>query len=242
MSKFNKDSNAYTIGFLAVLALVVALMLGMLNQLLKPMVDANIKLDTRKKILMSCVSDPNSIAAKEGDWINSTYESAISGILINEAGDTVAQEVPEGSYNFRDEVKNKGASRQIPIYSYTDENDSTYYIVQMIGMGLWDEVNGYLCVGSDWNTIKGVAFDHKGETPGLGAELVKPWFTNQFINKKLFDEEGNYVFKVYKAGKYVSGENGVDGMSGATLTTEGVDIMIRETVKMYSSKFNPVNL
>lgn len=242
MSKFNKDSNVYTIGFLAVLALVVALMLGVLSQSLKPMSDANIKLDTRKKILMSCVSDPNSIAAKDEGWINSTYEDGISGILINVNGDTVAQEVPEGSYDFRNEVKNKGEARQIPIYSYTDENDSTYYIVQMIGMGLWDEINGYLCVGSDWNTIKGVAFDHKGETPGLGAELVKPWFTSQFINKKLFDEEGNYMFKVYKAGKYISGESGVDGMSGATLTTEGVDMMMRETVKMYASKFNPVNL
>ena len=82
----------------------------------------------------------------------------------------------------------------------------------------------------------------KEKLPGLGAELVKPWFTSQFINKKLFDEEGNYAFKVYKAGKYISGENGVDGMSGATLTTEGVDMMVQATVEMYASKFNPVNL
>ena len=242
MSKFNKDSNAYTIGFLAVLALVVALVLGVLSQSLKPLTDANIKLDTRKKILMSCVSDPNTVATKDEGWINNTYENSISGVLIDVKGDTVSDVVPEGSYDFRNEVKNKGEARQIPIYSYTDDKDSTYYIVQMIGMGLWDEINGYLCIGSDWNTIKGVAFDHKGETPGLGAELVKPWFTSQFINKKLFDEEGDYAFKVYKAGKYISGENGVDGMSGATLTTEGVDMMVRATIEMYASKFNPVNL
>ncbi len=73
MSKFNKDSNVYTIGFLAVLALVVALVLGVLSQSLKPLSDANIKLDTRKKILMSCFNDPNAIATKDEGWINTTY-------------------------------------------------------------------------------------------------------------------------------------------------------------------------
>ena len=136
MSKFNKDSNAYTIGFLAVLALVVALVLGVLSQSLKPLSDANIKLDTRKKILMSCFNDPNAIATKDEGWINSTYENSISGILIDVNGDTVADVVPEGTYDFRNEVKNEGEARQIPIYSYTDEKDSTYYIVQMIGMVL----------------------------------------------------------------------------------------------------------
>ena len=160
---------------------MVALVLGVLSQSLKPLSDANIKLDTRKKILMSCFNDPNAIATKDEGWINTTYENSISGILIDVNGDTVADVVPEGTQTSRNEVKNKGEARQIPIYSYTDEKDSTYYIVQMID---WNGAMGrnqrLSPIGSDWNTIKGVAFDHKGETPGLGAELVKPWFTNYY--------------------------------------------------------------
>jgi Na+-transporting NADH:ubiquinone oxidoreductase subunit C len=236
---FNTSSNQYTIGFLAVMVVIVGLSLALVSSALEPTIQANLKLDERTKILKSVFPKDASEEAKffTADFVNSTYEANVKAQLINFNGEVVADEVPEG-FDYRAESKKAPTQRVLPLYTYTDDEGTLVYVIQMIGLGLWDEINGYLALNEDKKTIRGVAFDHRGETPGLGAEIVKPSFRQQFVNKNLFDEKGNFDFTVHKAGKYVAGDqNAVDGISGATITINGVDAMVESTVAAYQNFF-----
>jgi Na+-transporting NADH:ubiquinone oxidoreductase subunit C len=233
VSKFNTTTNSYTIGFLAVMVAIVGLSLAFVSSALEPTIQANIKLDEKKKILSSIF--PEEAASFSDAEVNEIYNNNVKAVLINSKGEIVAESIPDG-YDFKANSRAKEDERLLPLYIYEDEK-AKVYVVQMIGLGLWDEINGYLALADDKITISGVAFDHKGETPGLGAEIVKPKFKNQFPGKQLFDN-GKYKFEVFKAGKYEAGNNfGVDGISGATITVNGVHDMVYSTVNLYENFF-----
>ncbi len=238
MPKFNTSSNGYTLGFLAVMVIVVGGALAFISSALQPTIDANQELDRRKKIMKSILSLTEE---QEGEmlteeFVNSSYDEKVTGILVNYAGDVVEESIP-AKYDFRKDMKNKDKAQEdklYPVYIYTD-GDEKVFVYQMIGMGLWDEINGYLALNEDQETIQGVAFDHVGETPGLGAEMVKNKFREQFYDQSLFDADGNYDFVVYKAGKKPKDGKGVDGLAGATLTTDGIDAMVAKVKDDYSN-------
>ncbi len=113
----------------------------------------------------------------------------------------------------------------------------TLYIIPVSGSGLWGPIWGYVALEEDWNTISGVVFDHKGETPGLGAEITTPAFTGQFTGKRLFDDAGRLVgITVLKgAGASRGNDHAVDAISGGTITSRAVENMIRATLAEYKS-------
>lgn len=238
MPKFNTDSNGYTLGFLAIMVIIVGGALAFISSALQPTIDANQELDRRKKVMKAILSlseeEENEVLTKE--FVNGEYEGKVSGILVNYQGEVAAEEIPS-TYDFRKEMKDNTISQEdklYPVYIYED-NGSQVFVYQMIGSGLWDEISGYLALEADQETIKGVAFDHVGETPGLGAELVKNKFREQFYNQKLFNEQGNYDFVVYKAGKLPKDGKGVDGLAGATITTDGIHAMLEKTIDNYAN-------
>jgi len=238
VAKFNTDSNGYTLGFLAVMVVVVGGTLAFISSALKPTIDANIELDTKKKIVKAIMALPEAEEASTltTDFVNSEYDNKVKGFLVDYNGEVVEETIP-ATYNFRNSMKDKSVSieeKLFPVYTYED-NGETVYVLQMLGLGLWDEINGYLALQSDKKTIKGVAFDHVGETPGLGAEMVKHKFTDQFKGQSVFNTEGVYDFEVYKAGKLPTDGKGVDGLAGATLTTVGVDEMVKKTISNYNN-------
>ena len=101
--------------------------------------------------------------------------------------------------------------------------------LRLDGKGLWGPIWGYAVVSEDGQTLKGVSFDHKSETPGLGAKITEEAFLNSFKGKKLYDKDGNFVsVRVLKPGtcSEIANENRVDAISGATLTSKGVDEML----------------
>lgn len=107
------------------------------------------------------------------------------------------------------------------------------------GKGLWGPIWGYAVVSEDGQTLKGVSFDHKSETPGLGAKITEQSFLKSFEGKKLYDKDGNFVsVRVLKPGtaSEIAAENRVDAISGATLTSKGVDKMLEqlETISLSS--------
>lgn len=107
--------------------------------------------------------------------------------------------------------------------------------IRLDGKGLWGPVWGYAVLTDDATTIKGVTFDHKSETPGLGAKITDEVFQNSFKGKKLYDKDGNFVsVRVLKAGRdpEVAAENRVDAISGATITSRGVDEMMNAQLRM----------
>lgn len=103
--------------------------------------------------------------------------------------------------------------------------------LRLDGKGLWGPIWGYAVISEDGQTLKGVSFDHKSETPGLGAKITDEAFLNAFKGKKLYDKNGNFVsVRVLKPGTSpeIADENRVDAISGATLTSKGVDEMLGE--------------
>lgn len=101
--------------------------------------------------------------------------------------------------------------------------------LRLDGKGLWGPIWGYAVISKDGQTLKGVSFDHKSETPGLGAKITDEAFLNSFKGKKLYDKNGNFVsVRVLKPGTSpeIADENRVDAISGATLTSKGVDEML----------------
>ena len=114
-------------------------------------------------------------------------------------------------------------------YRVICSDGTTGTAVRLDGKGLWGPIWGYAVVSEDGQTLKGVSFDHKSETPGLGAKITDEAFLNSFKGKKLYDKDGYFVsVRVLKPGtaSEIAEENRVDAISGATLTSRGVDEML----------------
>lgn len=112
--------------------------------------------------------------------------------------------------------------------------------IRLDGKGLWGPIWGYAVLSEDGKTVKGVCFDHKSETPGLGAKITDEAFMKSFEGKKLYDKDGNYVsVRVLKPGTSaeVAEENRVDAISGATITSRGVDQMMKEELVLEINHF-----
>ena len=123
-------------------------------------------------------------------------------------------------------------------YSIICADGSKGIALRLDGKGLWGPIWGYVVLTEDGTTIKGVAFDHKSETPGLGAKITEAAFMKSFEGKKLYDKNGNYVsVRVLKPGTSpeIAKENRVDAISGATITSRGVDEMMQSSI--HNSQF-----
>lgn len=136
-----------------------------------------------------------------------------------------------------EEKKKPENERNLPVFVYEDKGEK-FYIVSVRGKGLWDEIWGNIALKSDLETVAGVSFDHKGETPGLGAEIKdnQSW-VNQFVNTSVF-RDGEYVGVNVRKGKAKDKKYEVDGLSGATVTGNGVTDMLRSGIANYEPYFN----
>lgn len=121
-------------------------------------------------------------------------------------------------------------------------NGATKYILPLSGKGLWGGIGGYLALDADKNTIYGVNFNHESETPGLGAKIVEMPFREQFEGKHIRNAAGEVVsVAVLKAGKHAEGQEQVDAISGATITSSGVSTMLEVNLGEYAEFLNELN-
>jgi len=133
-------------------------------------------------------------------------------------------------------IQKERQERLLPVYESVREND-TVYIFPLYGKGLWGPIWGFVALQSDMNTIYGAVFDHKGETPGLGAEINLPWFESAFNGKKLY-EDGKFVsVEVVKGGTSDDNPHGVDAISGGTITSNGLEAMLYDNLVSYERFF-----
>ncbi|MGB0274509.1 MAG: NADH:ubiquinone reductase (Na(+)-transporting) subunit C [Flavobacteriaceae bacterium] len=135
------------------------------------------------------------------------------------------------------EIKKDANEQRFPLY-VANVDASTYYIIPLRGAGLWNAIWGYIALNEDKNSIKGVVFDHQGETAGLGAEITQQWFMNRFIDEKIFNTSGDLVgISVSKTNNDPNDtdkdDHEVDAISGATITGDGVSDMIIERLQHY---------
>ncbi|HHH52227.1 MAG TPA: NADH:ubiquinone reductase (Na(+)-transporting) subunit C [Bacteroidetes bacterium] len=136
----------------------------------------------------------------------------------------------------KNEFKKPFEDRILPVYIYKSKNNEKIYIFKLFGKGLWDEISGFISLKQDLNTVDGVSFDHKAETPGMGAEMKdNPKFKAQFSGKKIFDNTGKLVSINVRKGGAVDPEHDVDAISGATLTSNGITDMLRSSFENYNN-------
>ncbi len=226
----NTNTNSYTLIYAVIMTLVVAILLAGVATSLRPIQAVSEALDKKNSILQAVLPDVTKDQAEQ------LYKERITEIVVAENGSEVSGK-SAFDIELKKEYRKAGADRSMPVYMYKDGQEMTY-IMPLHGAGLWDEIWGYVAIDKDFKTIKGVSFDHKGETPGLGAEIKDAsWFKSQFIGKKLTDASGKYQLKVLKGKGNKLTEGTVDGISGATITGDGVGDMIEKGYGSYSAYF-----
>ncbi len=229
MSKINTNTNGYTILFLVLMVIVVGGVLATVSSLAQPIIDKNVELDNKSKILASVKFEG------EGQEVLTEYNDKIKAIAVNSEG-KILKGVDGYSIKLKNEYKKPLEERQLPVFIYSKGKQKNY-ILPLIGLGLWDEVNGYVAFNRDLRTLKGAAFDHVGETPGLGSLITEPKFEDQFNDAIVYTKEKEYVLKVWKQGKSPGGKSNIDGLAGATLTTDGMENMLSNCIPNYESYF-----
>lgn len=241
-------SNSYIFKYSAVMVIVVAALLSAAAILLQPAQDRNIKVEKIQDMLMSANIESTPENAEE------LYDKhIIKEVVINEAGEEVGV-FSNGKFisgdkrafttDLKAELKIKqdaelGKTTQKPVFPLfiCIKGNDTLYIIPMQGNGLWGPVWGNMTLKSDFSTIEGISFGHKGETPGLGAEISTPIFEDQFPGKKILDDNGEFtsvsIVKGGVANSNIDPVHGVDAISGGTITSMGVDAMIRSNLSNY---------
>lgn len=231
----NRQGNTYTIIYSVVLVAIVGVVLSVVYQALRPQQVENIDNDTRRQILAAALITPG-----EGESVADLYHQHIqSAFIVNSEGDTVSNDADKAfKVNVAMEVKKPAAERQLPVFVCSTDQ-STKYIVPVYGAGLWGPIWGYIAFDDNGDTIYGAYFAHQGETPGLGAEIEKPAFSNQFKGKNIFASDGAFQsVEVVKSGhEPKDGKAWVHAISGGTITSQGVQKMLSNSLEPYSAFF-----
>jgi Na+-transporting NADH:ubiquinone oxidoreductase subunit C len=136
------------------------------------------------------------------------------------------------SVNMKKELAKEVSARNLPIYECKLDNGELKYIIPMRGKGLWGPIWGYVALNEDKKTIYGASFDHQAETPGLGAEISQDFFTKQFAGKEIL-KNGTVTFEVVKGKAAPGNKYAVDGVSGGTITSKGLENMMLENLGAY---------
>lgn len=237
-------SNTYIFIYSVVLVIVVAAVLSFTAFSLKDKQNANVRIEKMQNILNSIgiQSDTKTAEADYNKYIVETFIVKPNGeklpYIVVKEGKSV-DTVTAFDIDMTKLYKLDRKDRTLPVF-VANKNDSTFIILPLRGKGLWGPVWGYISLSEDINTVSGAVFDHKGETPGLGAEISKEKFSSQFKDKQIFDESGNFTsIKVIKGG---AGDNihGVDAISGGTITSTGVNNMLDTCLSGYVKYFESI--
>ena len=230
----NKNSNVYTIIYSIVLVAVVGVVLSVVYQALRPKQLENIANDTKKQILASA-----RISPEKGETVSSLFDQHIvSSYIVDAAGNRVDNSENPFDINVAIEFKKPADRRLLPVFECTTDN-GLKYIVPVYGAGLWGPIWGYIAFDQNGNTIYGAYFGHEGETPGLGAEIEKPAFQDQFEGKDIFASNGDFTsIAVVKSGKEPQGKAWVHAVSGGTITSQGVQKMLYDSLEPYTAFFS----
>jgi len=236
-----QQSNTYIIVYSAVLTIILGLLLSGSAQVLGPWQQEAIALDKKKQILGAVIS-AEEIAAMSPEQVNAFYSSRISSTVVDITGKEVTAEgVSAEKVEIAKDYKKPAEERTYPVFIYHAEGNPEAvesYIFPMYGAGLWDAIWGYLALDTDLNTIKGITLAHAAETPGLGARITEAKVQGRYVNKKIFDESGSLVTVMMQKGEnkdYSSDPHKVDGMSGATITGNGVNNMLKAYMGCYEA-------
>jgi len=229
--KVNKDNTGYIFLFTFLLIGAVAVILSLLATSLAPQISKNNEIKKQMDLLASIGVESTRGNAKE---LYNEYIGTNESYVINYKG-----EVQKGLQAFDIDIRTQHRDKSItdeakkyPLFIATKDGQ-TLYIVPMVGKGLWGPIWGYVSLKDDKRTIYGVSYDHQGETPGLGAEIKQSFFTDRYLAESVADENLNFTaIKIVKDGSGAQPQK-VDGITGGTITSKGVEEMVNRTMEIY---------
>ena len=236
--KINTNSNGYIIVYSIVMVLIVAFLLAFVSKVLQTKSDANVAIDKKSQILASL-----NIRNLPSEQIEAKYsEVIVADEVLNSKGDIVKEGKSKDADGFA--MSSKDITEDcLPLYVCNVEGE-TKYVIPVYGMGLWGSLWGYISINSDGKTVFGAYFSHQSETAGVGALIAEEKFQSQFKDKVAFGDNGEVLLSVVKIGKKVEGlptDSRCDAITGATLTSNGVDSMIKSSLKGYANIFKNKN-
>mgnify|MGYP001197541467 CR=1 FL=1 len=247
----NKDSNAYTITFAIILVVIVGGLLALIANGLKPIQDENLK-NEKKQYILNCLPGNKSITRDEagdkfaefvkqrlilnydGEVVNNTLLNSENAVDDKNPNDAFSVDLLKEYKTIKDVNK-----RNYPLF-ICKVGQKTYYVAPVMGKGLWAAVWGFIALDENGDQIEGAVFDHKSETPGLGAEITQDFFEDQFIGKLISNENSYRPVEVNKPGNPLN-DYQVDGISGGTFTSVGVEEMMDRTLKVYHKYIKNIN-
>jgi len=239
-----RQSNYYVILFSVILTVVLGGLLAATSVGLGPIQQKSIELDTKKQILGAVMN-----VTSEMDVIE-TYDKVIKSEIVNYQGNTVTEnsdgeKIEAEDVNVEKEFDKDAEDRLYPVFKFYGKeggDEIQSYILPVYGNGLWDNIWGYVALDTEGKTIEGAVFAHAGETPGLGARITEEAVQARFEGKKLYNDQGELVSVQMLKGESNPesklDEHHVDGMSGATITGNGVNAMLKNYFKHYQSYFD----
>ncbi len=224
MAKLNTNSNSYIIAYATIMVVVVAFLLAFVSSSLKETQEKNVTNDVKSKILTTLHIEAEDVEA--------VYAEKVTDYLWD---GTSLTEVPAEDFQTDYNPEIKAGRFHVFVANVDGENK---YVLPVYGMGLWGPIWGYIALNADKQTIFGAYFDHQGETAGLGAEIKdsKEWQA-KFEGKKVTDGE-TVILGVKKASEKPDPTCEVDAVTGATLTSNGVNDMLKDGLANYLSFFN----
>jgi Na+-transporting NADH:ubiquinone oxidoreductase subunit C len=239
----NTDTNKYTILFAIGMVIVVGSLLAFTASSLAPNIDVNKRLEKQQNILYAMGINENTsssakfVSTEKAPDLFKQYiveQIIIQGGNISSSEDAYLIDVKKQQANSK-----AGIERKLPLFVGEKENEK-FYIAPIRGKGLWDAIWAYVAMDENM-VIQGAYFDHKGETPGLGANIKERFFMDDFIGEHLM-ENGNFkgitVSKSNADPKNVDKmDYEVDAIAGATITGDGVAAMIKSELKLYVPYF-----
>ena len=230
-------SNTYVLLFTALVTVILGFLLSVTYSQLKELQEQNVAVDMRKNILRSL-----DIREEEGEiWTNETVQSLYETFIRTTILDSDGRDVSGVTIEMVDAEVD---TTYFPLFTKVVNGDIEGYAIPVIGRGLWSTLYGYLALEPDGITVKGIQFYKHKETPGLGGEVEKDWFTGNFIGKRVTDEEGELVSIQVLRGKVDPGSSEayhqVDGISGATVTSKGVTNFLMDDLKKYEPFFQKI--
>lgn len=230
----NKDSNGYTFAFAIILVVVVGAALAAISMGLKPMQDKNAEVKKKMDILSAVKIESTR---KNGADLYDQYIDSEASVVIDNEGNV------KGGIAFDIDVKKQyrdktlsACDRDYPLFVANIDGEKKY-IIPVVGSGLWGPIWGFISVNEDKQTIYGATFDHKTETPGLGAEIKQQFYYSQYEGEKI-SKDGNFS-KIQSVKDGTGDQPGkVDGITGGTITSKGVEEMVNRTLEIYVKYFN----
>ena len=231
----NTENSTYTIIYAAVMVILVALGLSFTHQALSSRQTKNVEIDKMQQILRSLNIEASTDEAQTiyNDLISDAYLINIEKGTKDESSEGTQTTDPAFTVNVAND-------EGFPVYE-AEIDGNKKYILPMNGKGLWGPIWGYMAVDADGSTVFGIDFGHDSETPGLGAEITHQPFRNQFTGKELFKNGEFKSIAVVKKGQTLSKQDYVDGISGGTITSKGVDAMLHESVGNYKKFLENLN-